>query len=181
LLYPPTDVGPVGLSWLAAKPGAWRYLPPGLGERIAYRCIRPAASGWLVPRTTDVTLTLGRSVAEAAVRGDALRLRLDDGGEREVDRVVLATGFDVRADRHPLLAAELLQRLRTRDGAPDLGRGFESSVPGLHFVGAFAATSFGPVMRFVSGTPFTGRALAAHLAGTRVAERPRPQPASAPA
>ena len=181
MLYPPTDVGPVGLSQLVAHPTAWRFVPRGLGERIAYRCIRPAASGWLVPRTAEVTLTLGREVTGATVDGDGLRLRLDDGGERELERVVLATGFEVRADRHPLLDGELLARLRTRDGAADLGRGFESSVPGLHFVGAFSAASFGPVMRFVSGTPFTGRALAAHVASTRRAEHPRPQPASAPA
>ena len=181
LLYPPTDVGPVGLSQLVARPRAWRWVPRGLGERIAYRCIRPAASGWLVPRTSEVTLTLARAVTEATVRGDELRLRLDDGGERDVDRVVLATGFEVRADRHPLLDRALLARLRTRDGAADLGRGFESSVPGLHFVGAFSAASFGPVMRFVSGTPFTGRALAAHVATARRVERPRHQPASAPA
>jgi cation diffusion facilitator CzcD-associated flavoprotein CzcO len=181
LLYPPTDVGPVGLSQLVARPAAWRFVPYGLGERIAYRCIRPAASGWLVPRTAEVTLTLSHEVTGATVGGNGLRLRLDDGGEREVERVVLATGFDVRADRHPLLDRTLLTRLRTRDGAADLGRGFESSVPGLHFVGAFSAASFGPVMRFVSGTPFTGRALAAHVASTRRAERPRPQPASATA
>ena len=36
----------------------------------------------------------------------------------------------------------------------------ESSVPGLHFVGAPAAWSFGPIMRFVSGGWYTGRALA---------------------
>ena len=54
MLYPPTDVGPVGLSQLVARPAAWRWVPRGLGERIAYRCIRPAASGWLVPRTTEV-------------------------------------------------------------------------------------------------------------------------------
>lgn len=181
MLYPPTDVGPVGLSQLVARPAAWRFVPHGLGERIAYRCIRPAASGWLFPRTSEVTLTLEREVTEASLRDDRLRLRLDDGCEREVERVVLATGFDVRADRHPLLDGKLLARLRTRDGAADLGRGFESSVPGLHFVGAFSAASFGPVMRFVSGTPFTGRALAAHVASTRRAERPRPQPASAAA
>jgi cation diffusion facilitator CzcD-associated flavoprotein CzcO len=181
MLYPPTDVGPVGLSQLVARPGAWRWVPYRLGERIAYRCIRPAASGWLVPRTAAVTLTLARSVTDATVRGDGLRLRLDDGSERELDRVVLATGFDIRADRHPLLDAPLLAGLRTRAGAAQLGRGFESSVPGLHFVGAFAAASFGPVMRFVSGTPYTGRALAAHVAGMRRLERPRPQPASAAA
>jgi hypothetical protein len=181
MLYPPTDVGPVGLSRLVAMPDAFRRLPPRLGDRIAYRCIRPAASGWLVARTTAVRLTLARSIVGASVHGDTLRLRVDDGSEREVDRVVLATGFDVRADRHPLLGPELLAGLRTRGGAPVLGAGFESSVPGLHFVGAFSAASFGPVMRFVSGTPFTGRALARHVAPARRSEPAHAQPASATA
>ena len=163
LLYPPTDVGPVGLSHLVAVPDAFRRLPARLGERIAYRCIRPAAAGWLVDRTASLRLTLGRRVTSATPSGEALRLLLDDGSAREVDRLVLATGFEVRADRHPLLGPELRAQLRTRGGAPVLRSGFESSVPGLHFVGAFAAASFGPVMRFVSGTPFTGRALARRL------------------
>lgn len=181
LLYPPTDVGPVGLSRLVAMPDAFRRLPPMLGDPIAYRCIRPAASAWLEPRTAAVRLTTAQTITAATVAGDALRLRVDDGSEREVDRVVLATGFEIRADRHPLLAPELLAGLRTRGGAPLLGAGFESSVPGLHFVGAFSAASFGPVMRFVSGTPFTGRALARRLAPSRRTDRTRAQPASAPA
>jgi FAD-dependent urate hydroxylase len=181
ILYPPTDVGPVGLSWLVAMPNAFSRVPPGLADRIAYRCIRPAASAWLIPRTAEVRLTLGHSVESAAPVGDRLRLRLDDGSPREVDRVVLATGFEVRADRHPVLAPELAAAIRTREGAPLLGPGYESNVAGLHFIGAFAAASFGPVMRFVSGTPFTGRALAAHVARARRSAHPRAQPASAPA
>jgi FAD-dependent urate hydroxylase len=181
LLYPPTDVGPVGLSQLVARPNAFRRVPVRIGDRLAYRCIRPAAAGWLVERTEEVRLTLTRTIASAATAGDGLVLRLDDGTPREVDRLVLATGYDVRADRHPLLATELRTMLRTRSGAPILGPGFESSVPGLHFVGAYAAASFGPVMRFVSGTPFTGAAL-----GRCLGSDPRPvalhtRPASAPA
>jgi hypothetical protein len=152
-----------------------------LGERVAYRCIRPAAAGWLVERTRAVRLTLGGEIASATASGDGLRLALGDGSGREVERLVLATGYDVRADRHPLLGPALRDELRCRDGAPLLGPGFESSVPGLHFVGAFAAASFGPVMRFVSGTPFTGRALSAHLAHDRRPAPLRTQPASAPA
>jgi hypothetical protein len=38
-------------------------------------------------------------------------------------------------------------------------------LPGLHFLGAPAARSFGPVCRFVSGTPYTARALARRIAG----------------
>ena len=46
------------------------------------------------------------------------------------------------------------------NGYPVLRRGLESSVPGLHFLGAPAARSFGPLMRFVSGTWWSGRSLA---------------------
>lgn len=181
MVYPPTDVGPVGLSWLVAMPGAFRRVPRPLGDRIAYRCIRPAASAWLIPRTASTRMTLGRAVAAVAATPDELDLRLDDGTRRRVDRVVLATGFDIRADRHPLLGPELRSELRTVAGMPVLGAGLESSIQGLHFVGAFAAGSFGPVMRFVSGTPFTARALAAHVASARAPARLRAQPASAPA
>ena len=182
LLYPPTDVGPVGLSHLVAVPDAFRRVPVRLGERIAYRCIRPAAAGWLVDRTAGVRLSLGRRIAEVSEAGDGVRLMLDDGSDRTVDRLVLATGYDVRADRHPLIGPELRAELRTRRGQPLLGAGFESSVPGLHFVGAFAATSFGPIMRFVSGTPYTGRALARHIVvPRRVVAVPSEAAASAPA
>lgn len=182
LLYPPTDVGPVGLSHLVAVPWAFRRVPVRLGERIAYRCIRPAAAGWLVDRSAAVRLTLGRRITAATPGAESLRLALDDGTSREVERLVLATGYDIRADRHPLLGPELRAELRTRGGAPLLAAGFESSVPGLHFVGAYAAASFGPVMRFVSGTPFTGRALARGIAKPRRSVAvPTEAAASAPA
>ena len=77
MLYPPTDVGPVGLSWLVAKPNAFRRVPTRLGERIAYRCIRPAASSWLVPRTASARLTLGRVVASAAAVRANSAVRID--------------------------------------------------------------------------------------------------------
>ncbi|MGH2742997.1 MAG: FAD-dependent oxidoreductase [Thermoleophilaceae bacterium] len=181
LVYPKTDVGPVGLSWLVAMPNAFRRVPHGLGDRIAYRCIRPAASAWLITRAAETRLTMGRTILSAAAAGDGVRLELDDRTTREVDRVVLGTGFEVRADRHPLLGRELLADLRTREGMPLLAAGFESSIPALHFVGAFAASSFGPVMRFVSGTPFSAPALAAHVAGARAPAQLRTRPASAAA
>ena len=37
-----------------------------------------------------------------------------------------------------------------------LGRGLESSVPGLHFVGKPASWSFGPLLNFISGSHFSG-------------------------
>jgi cation diffusion facilitator CzcD-associated flavoprotein CzcO len=178
VLYPPTDVGPIGLSWLVAVPELFRRVPTRLGDRIAYRCIRPAAASWLVDRTAGVTITLGRRLTAASPVDGGVRLALDDGTSRDVDHLVLATGYRVALDRQAILEPRLRAAVRMRDGAPLLGPGFESSVPSLHFVGAISAASFGPVMRFVSGTPFTARALATHVAGApagvRAALEPEP-------
>jgi hypothetical protein len=56
--------------------------------------------------------------------------------------------------------------VRRVGGYPILGRGFESSIPGLHFLGAPAAWSFGPTMRFVSGSWYAARQLAARARKT---------------
>ena len=40
-----------------------------------------------------------------------------------------------------------------------LSSSFESSVPGIYFVGIAAANSFGPVMRFAFGAGFAARRL----------------------
>ncbi len=91
----------------------------------------------------------------------------DDGVERAADHVLLATGFQVDVARYGFLSAGILRGLRTHDGYPDLRAGLESSVPGLHFLGAPAARSFGPLCRFVSGTAFAGAELARRLARRR--------------
>jgi hypothetical protein len=65
------------------------------------------------------------------------------------------------------------------DGYPVLNRGFESSVAGLHIVGAPAAESFGPLMRFVAGTSYAARAVTQRIA--RAARTGPVQMAKAPA
>jgi hypothetical protein len=77
-----------------------------------------------------------------------------------VDEVVLATGYAVDAGREPVIGDSISPQLSLKGGYPVLGRGLESSVARLHFVGAYAAISFGPVMRFVSGTRFAARNVA---------------------
>ena len=49
-------------------------------------------------------------------------------------------------------------------GAPAVSRSFESSVPGMYFVGFAAAPDFGPVMRFVLGADFAARRVSRHVA-----------------
>ncbi|WP_412538941.1 FAD-dependent oxidoreductase [Longispora sp. K20-0274] len=159
LLYAPTDVGPMGLSRLVAVPDLFRRLPRAVQRPLAYRAVRPAGAAWLADRLRDVPVTLGRFVWSAEPMGERLRVDLDDGSTRLVDHLLFGTGYQVDIARYPFLPPELLRDVRTADGYPVLGRGLESSVPGLHFVGAPAAYSFGPIMRFVSGSWYASRAL----------------------
>jgi hypothetical protein len=87
------------------------------------------------------------------------------------DHVLLATGYRVDIARSGLLEPGLLERVDRAGGYPCLSAGLESSVPGLHFAGAAAAGTYGPLMRFVSGTRFSSRALAAQFR-RRGARRP---------
>ena len=81
--------------------------------------------------------------------------------------ILLGTGYRVDLARYPFLPAELLAEVRQVNGYPVLGRGFESSVPGLHFLGATGAWTFGPLMRFVAGTPFAAAEVARFLAARK--------------
>jgi NADPH-dependent 2,4-dienoyl-CoA reductase/sulfur reductase-like enzyme len=159
IFYAPTDVGPIGMSRLLAEPRAFRLLPRGAQDKMARRAIRPAGATWLKNRLVDVRLTTGRSVLSAS-NGNGVDLRLDDGTDRHVDHVVLGTGYQIDLAGYDFLDDDLVTSIRTVGGYPVLGRGLESSVPGLHFLGAPAAWSFGPLMRFVSGTWWAGRSLA---------------------
>jgi hypothetical protein len=159
LFYPPTDVGPPVLNQLVARPSLFRRFPRSIQDRVAYRCIRPAASGWLFNRTEAMKITTGRSVQGAKANGKGLSISLDDGTSRLIDHAFLATGFRVDISQYEFLAPELTRAVKQINGYPLLPEGFESSVPGLHFVGAPAAFSYGPLMRFVSGTTFTAKVL----------------------
>jgi hypothetical protein len=108
-------------------------------------------------------LTTGRTIVKAESRGDEVRLVIDDGSERRVDHVLLGTGYRVDVSRYDFLPANLVADIRQLDGSPELGRGFCSSVPGLHFIGATAARSFGPLLYFVAGTEFASRELTSRL------------------
>jgi NADPH-dependent 2,4-dienoyl-CoA reductase/sulfur reductase-like enzyme len=165
LVYAPTDVGPLGLSRLVAVPDLFRRLPRGVQDRLAYRAIRPAGAAWLQPRLAEIPVRLGRTVVSATPRDGQLDVKFADGGTQTVDHLLYGTGYRVDIARYPFLTAALTARIRRAGGYPLLGPGMESSVPGLHFVGAPAAWSFGPINRFVSGGWYTGRALARVVAG----------------
>jgi len=160
LFYPRTDVGPPGLNQIVARPDLFRRFPLDLQHKIAVRSIRPAGAAWLMPRMGGIRITTGHEIVSATAANQQLCITLDDGSKRDIDHAMLATGYRVDISRYAFLAADLAKKLDCIQGYPRLGTGFESSVPGLHFLGAPAAWSFGPLMRFVSGTTYAARALA---------------------
>ena len=169
LLYPPTDVGPPGLNWVAALPDVFRRMPYRWQRPAAYRCVRPAGAAWLRARLGDTPLELSQSASSVSSDGEGVRVRLADGRERTADHVLLATGYRIDVDRYDVLASDIRRQVARANGLPLLQPGFESSVPGLHFIGASAYESFGPIMRFVTGTGYTGRRLARAIAAARPA------------
>jgi hypothetical protein len=165
--YPPTEVGGRSTGWASAFPNAFRRLPAATQDHATRFALRPAAAHWLVERMRDTKVTTNVTVDEAEPVGEALRLGLSDGSHRAVDHLLLGTGYRVDVAGYPFLGGDLLERLERVGGQPVLRPGLESSVPGLHFVGAPAALSFGPVMRFIVGSWYDAPAVARHFAGRR--------------
>jgi len=167
MLYSSHDVGPLGISRLVAYPKLVSYVPLGIRDKIRTRAVRSAGSRWLPPRLANVKMTRSSTVSEARGIGDEVALKLNDGTERRVDHVMLGTGYQVDISRYDFLPAELTRDIEQFDGYPKLGSGFRCSVPGLHFIGATAARSFGPLLYFVAGTEFASRELTSHLSRSR--------------
>lgn len=164
LLYAPTDVGPAGISQLMARPNLLRRLPRSLQDRLRKRAVRPAGARWLVDRLREVPIHLGRSAVSVAAVGERMKVRFDDGTERTVDHVLLGTGYRIDVSKYDFLAPELVRSLRTFNGYPMLQEGLETSIPGLHILGAPPAWSFGPLMQFVSGTHYASQVLTRQIA-----------------
>jgi lysine/ornithine N-monooxygenase len=164
VVYAPTDVGPLWYSRLVATPALFTRLPRGTQDKIAQRSIRPACSYFVKVRVDGVRVRTATEVMRAEPAGDRLELALSDGSQRTVDHLMFGTGYRVDVRRYPFLSETLLRDLHVVDGYPVLGRGLESSIPGLHFLGAPAARSFGPIMRFVSGSWYGGSRVAEAIA-----------------
>jgi hypothetical protein len=167
-LYSKHDIGPIGISRLVAYPNLVYRIPIGIRDRIRTRAVRSAGAPWLIPRLQNVTILTGRTVVSAKEVDGEVQLLLDDGSERRVDHVLMATGYRVDISQYQFLAPELVREVRQLDGYPDVTAGFATSVPGLHFIGATAARKFGPLMYFVTGTEFAARELASRIRSGRL-------------
>ena len=161
--HPQSGLGPGLRSRLCADaPTLFHYLPERLRLEVVRRHLGPSG-GWFIKEKIlgKVPLLLGHTTERAEVENGKVHvsLRGADGATCEVvaEHVIAATGYRVCLDRLAFLSSGVRSKLRAVNDTPVLSSAFESSVPGLYFIGIAAANSFGPVMRFAFGAGFTAR------------------------
>lgn len=163
--HPPSGLGPGLRSRFSTDaPLLIHTLPTRLRFEFARRHLGPAASTVMKDKVVGrVPLLLERELAAVAVENSRVALTLSKKGglndTLHVEHVIAATGFRVDLARLRLLSPSLRTALAEYRGAPILTRNFESSVPGLYFIGVAAAASFGPLMRFTFGARYAARRL----------------------
>ena len=175
--HPQSGLGPGMRSrFFANSPMAFHYLPERLRVEAVRRTLGPSG-GWFIRDKVigKVPLHLGCVPQGAKVRDGRvhLRVRISDGSDREIvsEHLIAATGYRVDLERLEFLSADIRSELKALNRMPVLSSSFESSVPGLYFVGIAAANSFGPVMRFAFGAGFAARTLACAMTRSLARER----------
>jgi thioredoxin reductase len=169
ILRPRSGLGQGWPARLASDlPLVFHALPAELRLRAVKRINGPAP-GWFTKSKVvgHVKIHLGaHATARKNGNGAYLHLSRRDGVETElhVDHIIAATGYKVQMERLAFLDPDLRSRMKTFKDVPVLDTNFQSSVPGLYFVGLAAAPSFGPLCRFAFGAKFTAPRIAKHLA-----------------
>jgi hypothetical protein len=159
----------IGESWAmgvcARAPWLINKMPEHIRLRLAYtKGLGPLGGAFMRERFAGIPTLLGLHITEIKARDKVyLKLRGDDKRNETVtaDHVVFATGYKPDVSRLGFLDPQILAQIRRTITAPRLSRHYESSVPGLHFIGPAAAPSFGPVCRFVYGSFHPARQLSA--------------------
>jgi hypothetical protein len=150
-------------------PNLFHLLPRSVRLRIVKRHLGPIGGWFMKPLVEGVIpIRAGYSLREASETGGEVKLVFADREgkplELTTDYVIAATGYEMAVDRLPILDRSLLGAIEVEEGSPVLSGHFESSVPGLYFMGLLAANSFGPLLRFALGAEFCAVNVATHLA-----------------
>ena len=167
---PVSTIGPGWRSYIFTKlPFLFRFLPEALRLEIVRRHLGPAP-GWFMRERIEgrVDTNLGVFVDAARMIGNRVALHATDARGHanciECDHVIAATGYRPDLARVPFMPAGILARIETTGAAPLVSGDFETSVKGFYVIGPAVANSFGPLMRFMTGSEFVAPHLAKHLA-----------------
>lgn len=169
----------IGPGWknraCADAPWAFRYLPDHVRVRTVREFLGPSGGWFMKSRTEPVPRLFDCELRQASEANGRLHLRLatkDGSGQSlTVDHAIAATGYQPDVNRLAFMSSSILDDLELLRNTPRLSGNFESSIPGLYFIGPISANTFGPVMRFAVGADFTSRRLSKHLANMAAASQ----------
>jgi thioredoxin reductase len=169
LRWPVSGIGNGWKSYLCAElPLVFRAMPEYFRLNVVRTHLGPAPC-WFTRDAINghVALRLRRSLGKVEADGDRVRLHLcgPDGAREEllVDHVIAGTGYRADLRRVAFISSELRGEIASVAETPVLSSRFESSVPGLFFVGALSANTFGPLTRFAFGAGYAAERVAARL------------------
>ncbi|MBS2024861.1 MAG: NAD(P)/FAD-dependent oxidoreductase [Deltaproteobacteria bacterium] len=172
LRAPGASIGPGWTNWaLDHAPYLYQRLPRSRRDRALRNYCQATAAHWLRERVLGKVRVHERDAAvQVAASHDGVEVALASGERVSADHLALATGYQPRLDGFPFLAPGLRETLAREGDGPVLSGSFESSVPGLYFIGISTIYVFGPLFRFVAGcgaaASRVARAVTAQLAAT---------------
>jgi thioredoxin reductase len=172
LREPEAGLGSGWSTWFYSRhPELFRHLPRDTRVHRARTALGPAGASWLPSRVDGkFPILAGHALTWAKADGDGVRLGFagPGGASRELaaDHVIAATGYHADLGRLTFLSDQLRPALRTVAESAVVDGRYQSTVPGLYFIGPAVAPTFGPVMRFVYGSDHAARTVARNLAGT---------------
>lgn len=185
LRAPLSGLGPSWHAWFFSyMPFAFHRFPEARRLRWVRHHFGPAGGWFMADRIYGrVCLMLGQTPIGVRAKGSMIELELatiDGTVQRlEADHIIAATGYRPSVKRLAFIESVLARAIDNVQETPILSARFQSSVPGLYFVGPIAANSFGPLMRFAYGAKFTAGRLARHLAAQGAAGARGPDAAAA--
>lgn len=168
VFQPVTSIGTGWKSFFCANaPALFRQLPSGFRRKVVKRFLGPAPGHLLRHRVEGkVQMHVGYKLSSAQATAKGVRLDLTSASGKmqlDLDHVVAGTGFQFKLDRLKYLSPEIRKSIRLDHHSPKLSAHFESTVPGLYFVGMPAAQTFGPVLRFACGAEFACARISRHV------------------
>jgi pyruvate/2-oxoglutarate dehydrogenase complex dihydrolipoamide dehydrogenase (E3) component len=156
LLSPKAGIGPGWFNWqLERFPYFFQRLPRFMKERLmrGIAAYGPMGAAWLKPRVMGkVLLHELQHVQQVREVDDGVLLTLSNSKTLKADHIILGTGYRVDIKRLSMLHLSMQSEIQTYHNMPILNNRFESSVPGLYFLGFSSVPSCGPLYRFVVGT-----------------------------
>jgi cation diffusion facilitator CzcD-associated flavoprotein CzcO len=176
VLAPDASIAPGWINWLWDQMPVLFYRFPQKWKDSYNARYHSGATDWLRERILGkVTLRERRTVATLELTQGKLAATIVDGAKVSAHHIILATGYTVDISKLTMIHPSLRAEIKTDKAIPILSHRFESSVPGLFFVGLTSVRAFGPLYRFVAGCGAAARRVASSVARECV-ERSRATP-----